>query len=666
MAHGGLLWVAAEGIAMASLALPLVRWDALMGRSEDQLNLGIPPVEQAIWNLQKFLRCALFVLCFSSAFLRRLPHKARSWSSLVFAHIARELWLLSNDEAEAYLFRRRACFILTGVIRAAFGTARSFLHLRDSQEKSADRSAGTSVCSGFAVGWIIFLLDVLSNSGFLLGFLAGRSYFRAAAAFTEGPHTELDTEKEALLRSPTSARDRPEQWWKSDITRPSPIRRRDAAVGTDGDNAATTNGEKPMMALPSSRVDRSRSESRRSPAQQRSCDWNQLEDMFQERGPIFWKYANLALVGLSVASVLECYFLQYWEVGILGGREDEVDVFHSQAPYFVPTAPDFSRWRAKRVVLGSWRDVIYLALVYPVPCSACLGTLVALGAIATRRKWRAVQSAVHHLAIGALTFIVLVSAHRAYFALACLLICWECRVLEIKALRFARAFAQLNPRQRWHWHAELGSEIKALDERLSPLIGYAFLQRFAYLALDLARQSCEQSLPFNLVHYMFRHVMFLAALSVTLWRIGKLNFAHYEKLHNTVMDTHPHNWAEIGKPGVTQNDVILQRNHLEDWRHYMNHNIESGRRDACVCVFHLRFSAKSHLVALSVFTILTLPLLNKAMDTYGRHVVNERLLPTTSAPAEPSPSAFLAAIAEVRGMCSAAVPPGDVNPKAPA
>lgn len=165
----------------------------------------------------------------------------------------------------------------------------------------------------------------------------------------------------------------------------------------------------------------------------------------------------------------------------------------------------------------------------------------------------------------------------------------------------------------------------------SPL-RYAFLQRFAYLALDLARQSCESALPFNLVHYMFRHVMFLAALSITLWRIGKLNFAHYEKLHNTIMDTHPHNWADMGSPGVTQNDVVLHRNHLEDWRHYMNHNIESGRRDACVCVFHLRFSVKSHLVALSILTILTLPLLNKALRTALQSDQSHPSLPSASAP----------------------------------
>lgn len=110
----------------------------------------------------------------------------------------------------------------------------------------------------------------------------------------------------------------------------------------------------------------------------------------------------------------------------------QVDVFHAQAPYFLPLTPDFSKWRAKRVVLGSWRDVIYLALVFPVPCSAIAGALAALSAISAARKWRFVQSVLHRLALGGLTFIVLVSAHRAYFALACLLICWECRILELK------------------------------------------------------------------------------------------------------------------------------------------------------------------------------------------------------------------------------------------
>mmetsp|Transcript_149502 Transcript_149502/g.461539 ORF Transcript_149502/g.461539 Transcript_149502/m.461539 type:complete len:184 (+) Transcript_149502:709-1260(+) len=164
---------------------------------------------------------------------------------------------------------------------------------------------------------------------------------------------------------------------------------------------------------------------------------------------------------------------------------------------------------------------------------------------------------------------------------------------------------------------------------LAPLISYVFLQRLAYLGLDLARQSCEVGLPFNLVHYLFRHVMFLSALALTSWRIGKLNFAFYEKLHNVLMDQFPRNWAGLGHDGVGQDAVILQRMHLDDWRHYLNHNIDSGRREACIRVLHLRWAAKSHVLALSILTILTLPLMNKLLDTYGRHVVNERLLQST-------------------------------------
>ena len=51
---------------------------------------------------------------------------------------------------------------------------------------------------------------------------------------------------------------------------------------------------------------------------------------------------------------------------------------------------------------------------------------------------------------------------------------------------------------------------------------------------------------------------------MTLWRIGKLNFAFYEKLHNTVMDLLPRNWVDLGHdPTVLQAEVVLQRMHNE-------------------------------------------------------------------------------------------------------
>ena len=121
--------------------------------------------------------------------------------------------------------------------------------------------------------------------------------------------------------------------------------------------------------------------------------------------------------------------------------------------------------------------------------------------------------------------------------------------------------------------------------------------------------------------------MFLAALGITSWRIGKLNFSIYEKLHNAIMDLLPRNWAEhLGHSATLQQEIVLSKQHLEDWFRYVQHNIDTGRRDACICVFHLRFAAKSHVLALSVLTLLTLPLLNKVLEYYGRHVVNDRLL----------------------------------------
>lgn len=626
--------LAVEAVSVMCLAALLVRWEALMGRSEEQLQSGISSMEQVIWNMQKCLRCALFILCFSSAFLRQLPQKAHSWPSLAFAYMAQDLWLLSDDESPALACRRWACFTLMAVTRAALGTIRTFLQLR---------KEGTSTP---VIAWIM-LLDVAANCGFLFAFFAGRSYFATAAKEAMVREANLDPEKEAMLKSHGHVKLHVLMSYNMPMNRPAPIRKHDASVGTaDGADIPTESGPggsdpgldgsartapRPPSALssPGAATAASPFKSWEHPR----SGWEQLQDMFQDPGPIFREYARFAFVGLVLASVLECCSLQHWEAGILGHKEDEVDIFHHPGPYFISYTPDLSRWRARRVVLGSWRDIIYLALVHPGPCTVAVASGLGLNALASKMGWQVVQYVLRRVCVGALTYFVLLSAHRAYFVLICLLVCWECRDVELKALGFARVFAQLSPSKRWQWHSELGGEIKALDDRLAPLISYACLQRVAYLFLDLARQSRDSGLPFNWVHYLFRHVMFLSALALTFWRIGKLNFAFYEKLHNTIMDLYPHNWADLGRPGVTQNDVQLQRMHLDDWRHYLSHNIESGRREACVCVLHLRWAAKSHVLALSILTVITLPLVNRAMESYGRHVVNERLLagPTAGA-----------------------------------
>ncbi|CAK9034660.1 unnamed protein product [Durusdinium trenchii] len=617
---------------MAFLFTLLVRAGALVGQtSEEQAKSGILPAEQIVWNFQKLLRCMLVVLCFTSAFLQK--HKlfewvegsssssSSSWPKMIFHRLSEELWLLPSNEAEGVAQRRRLTLLFVMLGRALLGTIRSFIKFRaQMSDESSDasrldetesRESSRFLCSGFFINWIIFLLDVTANCGFLLGFSAGRHYFRCTQrAPSHGP--------EAPALAP--------------LVRPQ-------AVSPEAEDGETTQRHNDA-----SDDDQPKS----SFASERSLSRE------VDHGPMFRCYASRCLLGFLVASALECWLLSYWEAGILGSRDDEVDVFRLYPgfprkqspsavprPYFQSWTPDFSRWRLRRLILGSWRDLFYFVLLYvplyPFSFGAFIGSLFLLARWKrgnkdpeVARNWVMTSgffNVLEWFCSGLFSYLSLLTAQRAYFYLSCLLICWECRRLEERANDFARQFPQLSPRQRYLQHFCLANEVKQLQQRSAPLIRYVFLQRLAYLALDVARQSCDAWLPFNLVHYLFRHVMFLSALAITAWRIGKLNFSIYEKLHNTVMDLLPRNWAEHwGHSTKLQLEVVMQRQHAEDWFRYLQHNIDTGRRDACICVFHLRFAAKSHVLALSVLTLLTLPVLNKLLEHYGRHVVNDGLL----------------------------------------
>ena len=559
----------------------LVRASALVGQiSDEQAKSGILPGEQVVWNFQKLLRCILIVLCGTCTYLQDLD-LSKDWPNLVFQRFRQELWLLGEDEDSAGVAQRRRWMLLLVVLsRAVLGTVRSFMKFQASIDEEKDAH---NICSGFFINLIIFLLDVTANCGFLLGFSAGRHYFAP----------RLDAEESTTVRY---------------LCRPKAVIA--DALQSEESKEEVTSRKTSSLGL-SKELSRS--------------NWQGWS--LEHHGPIFLCYARRAMLGLLVTSALECYFLSHWEVGILGNREDEVDVFRIK-PYFQSWTPDFSRWRLRRVILGSWRDLFYFVLLHPwistifASVFFFITLLRAHGFSRLEKLERLLQKAL----IAAMSYLVLLSAQRAYFAMSCLLICWECRSLEIRFTNFAKLFPQLSPRERYLQHFALIDEVKELQRKTAPMIRYVFLQRFAYLALDVARQSCDALLPFNLVHYLFRHVMFLTALAITAWRIGKLNFSVYEKLHNTVMDLLPRNWAEnLGRSATLQQEVTMQRQHAEDWFRYLQHNIDTGRRDACISVFHLRFAAKSHVVSLSVLTLLTLPLLNKVLEFYGRHVVNERL-----------------------------------------
>ena len=655
------------------------------------------------------------------------------WPERIFRRFSQELWLLEDWETESssresprnrrrLILRRRLLLFFVVLGRAVFGTIRSFIKLQDRLERFEDEKvnkeakqeiSSSTLCSGPFINWIIFLLDVIANCGFLLGFQAGRHYFHFLKKQTE---SERETESCAFDSLDSSSQESE----RNDLT---PLRRPRA-------RAKDARTERKASRNPSGKNGKKRNESengKRSKEEENSARLQDLNDgddpsFTSERGerenssgvykilkgPIFLSYSKRFLLAFLVFSALECWSLASWEAGILGNRDDEVDVFRVPAfrlrtsasgttgsgenptsptsstspslsssstssisrPYFQSWTPDFSRWKLRRLILGSWRDVFYFVWLYaprfPISFSFFFFFTWQASSVKSWKRneeegaalsslmhfWQSfLQSAVTAL----LSYLVLLGAQRAYFAMSCLLISWECRSLEDRASEFARSFPQLSPRERYWRHLFLTKEVKRLQERLQHMISYVFLQRFAYLALDVARQSCDASLPFNLIHYLFRHVMFLSALAITAWRIGKLNFAIYEKLHNRVMDLLPRNWAEDwddaseeeeneegekdleNLEGSGENEkklrlqelqveVVMQRQHMEDWFRYLQHNIDTGRRDACISVFHLRFAAKSHVLALSVLTLLTLPLLNKILEHYGKHVVNDRLV----------------------------------------
>ncbi|CAK9091946.1 Uncharacterized protein SCF082_LOCUS43293 [Durusdinium trenchii] len=340
---------------MAFLFTLLVRAGALVGQtSEEQAKSGILPAEQIVWNFQKLLRCMLVVLCFTSAFLQK--HKlfewvegsssssSSSWPKMIFHRLSEELWLLPSNEAEGVAQRRRLTLLFVMLGRALLGTIRSFIKFRaQMSDESSDasrldetesRESSRFLCSGFFINWIIFLLDVTANCGFLLGFSAGRHYFRCTQrAPSHGP--------EAPALAP--------------LVRPQ-------AVSPEAEDGETTQRHNDA-----SDDDQPKS----SFASERSLSRE------VDHGPMFRCYASRCLLGFLVASALECWLLSYWEAGILGSRDDEVDVFRLYPgfprkqspsavprPYFQSWTPDFSRWRLRRLILGSWRDLFYFVLLY--------------------------------------------------------------------------------------------------------------------------------------------------------------------------------------------------------------------------------------------------------------------------------------------------------------
>ncbi|OLP85500.1 hypothetical protein AK812_SmicGene33501 [Symbiodinium microadriaticum] len=451
------LLLCAEASFIVILLSLLVNVGALVGyTSQDIARSGILPAEQVVWNFQKAMRCVLVVLCFRAGFLHRqklFDGDAHKWPNLVFTRLSQELWLLPSDEDSGVVYRRYICLALVVLGRAVLGTVRSAIKFHShmtSEEKVDDKSVDGQICSGQFINWTIFLLDITTNCGFLLGFRAGRHYFAAAKqAFPE----ESDSAPELTSNGEDSSESRHQSHGEEEPDVPGrrrlpavPALRRPSAVQRRVRSRAVGTGDDPNDNLEDEDAQLSPKKCQLPPKEiclQAMCKGEQVD-----HGPIFSCYAWWTLLGLLVTSAIECLLLSYWEAALLGNRDDEVDVFRMR-PYFFSWTPDFGRWRLRRVVLGSWRDLFYFAILYPATASAVFVAAVLAHHFAWGRL-RLVDSIMHRAVMTIMSYATLLGSQRAYFAMSCLLISWECRQLEIRANDFARRFPGLSPRQPVH------------------------------------------------------------------------------------------------------------------------------------------------------------------------------------------------------------------------
>lgn len=326
--------------------------------------------------------------------------------------------------------------------------------------------------------------------------------------------------------------------------------------------------------------------------------------------PNFKGIARFAAIAWLLVSVAECSLLFHWEAGVSSqqAEDSELDAVRYTKEFFLRYKPNFQAWSFTRVIVGSWREPFYCLLLFP----RCWLTLLT-GVLVVLNAQGYLCAICVDIMLGAASYIFLTSAHHLQFLILCLLVSWECLVLQSHFEEFQLSFATMSSKQRVERHDELGKSILMLQQRLHPLIVYLISERMLHMMVDVAIWRC-QSAPFTVLHYCFRHLVRLFCLGLVFWRIGRLNASVYEDLTGKVvhqlMNCH-------GVPGLKDEELRRKRWELKDWVAYLKQN-EGGRRRHCLRVCSFQCSVRAHTVAFWTVTLVLLPLGQRILNLLPR------------------------------------------------
>jgi len=330
----------------------------------------------------------------------------------------------------------------------------------------------------------------------------------------------------------------------------------------------------------------------------------------------FRAHARLTAIAWVVVSLAECHLLFHWEAGVASNIH-ELDAFRFKRDFFKKYSPHFRDWSFTRVVVGSWREPFYFMMLWPRCCA--LGVMLATGVLTLQSAHRMapwLRTSASNLLLGAASYIFLTSAHHLQFLILCLIVSWECWGLQDQCEAFQDNFGNLSSAERVQQHADLGRAVGQASDRLQSIIMYLVSERVVHMAVDVALWRCE-SMPFTLLHYVFRHLVRISGVALVIWRIGRLNASIYDDLTGKVQ------WELAGchhrYAGLDDEAFRRKRWELKDWVQYLQHN-SSGRRKYCLRVCSFQCCLRAHTVAFWAVSFVLFPVAKKVLA----------LLPTSS------------------------------------
>lgn len=303
--------------------------------------------------------------------------------------------------------------------------------------------------------------------------------------------------------------------------------------------------------------------------------------------------------------IVECSLLFYWEVGVISSIA-ELDAFGYPRDFFRKYNPTCFKFHFSRVVLGNWREPFYFVMAMSLSKSLCftVGTFLVFVLCAKLRPF------IENIGLGLLSYACLSSCHHLHFLTICLFVGWECCKLQGDFEEFKRKFPKLSCSERLKQHESLGLEMEALSSRVQPLIMFVVVERMLNMSLDIALWSCE-SVPFTVVHYIFRHLLRTLSFVYMIWRVGRLNASVYDDLTGTVL----YELVSCHQRFSDSDSEKLQRyrRELKDWVAHLR-NCSNGRRPYCLRVCQFQCSFRVHTVAFWTLTAILFPLGQKLIS----------------------------------------------------